>query len=52
MIFGDVVARAPMKRWGLPEEVAYTVSFLASDRASFVTGTAIDIDGGLSSASQ
>jgi NAD(P)-dependent dehydrogenase (short-subunit alcohol dehydrogenase family) len=35
-----------MNRFGLPEEVAYTVSYLLSDKASFITGAAIDIDGG------
>ena len=35
-----------MNRWGMPEEVAYTVSFLLSDKASFMTGASIEIDGG------
>jgi len=41
-----MAARAPINRWGLPEEVAYAVSYLLSDKASFVTGTDVVIDGG------
>ncbi|MCQ2183590.1 MAG: SDR family oxidoreductase, partial [Bacteroidales bacterium] len=37
----------PMRRMGKPEEVAYLVSFLASDKASFITGQVIGINGGL-----
>lgn len=36
----------PMKRFGRPEEIADMIVFLASDRASFTTGTAIVVDGG------
>ena len=35
-----------LKRFGKPEEVAATVVFLASERAGFITGTMIDVDGG------
>lgn len=41
-----VEAAAPMKRAGTPEEVANAVLFLASDEASFITGTSVSVDGG------
>jgi 3-oxoacyl-[acyl-carrier protein] reductase len=36
----------PMKRVGEPREFAALVAFLASDRASYITGTSIPVDGG------
>ena len=39
-------ALVPMGRWGTPEEVAETILFLASTRASFITGSNVVIDGG------
>ncbi len=36
----------PLKRLGLPEEIAETATFLASDAASFITGAELAVDGG------
>ena len=37
----------PLRRIGQPEDVAKVVGFLASDAASYVTGTVIPVDGGM-----
>lgn len=42
----DLRPPQPMARWGLPQELAAAVLFLASDESSFVTGSAIPVDGG------
>jgi NAD(P)-dependent dehydrogenase (short-subunit alcohol dehydrogenase family) len=41
-----MVSRIPMGRYGEPDEVAYGVLYLASDEASWVTGSELVIDGG------
>ncbi|PJZ86296.1 SDR family NAD(P)-dependent oxidoreductase [Leptospira harrisiae] len=41
-----IESTVPMKRFGSPEEIADMVLFLSSDRASFVTGSCIVVDGG------
>jgi len=42
-----LVARQPIGRLGTPEEIAAAVLYLASDDASFMTGSALVLDGGL-----
>ncbi|MBF6331203.1 SDR family oxidoreductase [Nocardia transvalensis] len=44
---GAAAAGYPMKRLGTPEDVAALVSFLVSDRASWITGEVVRVDGGL-----
>lgn len=41
------IARIPLGRIGLPQDVADAVAFLASTRASYITGQALHVDGGL-----
>lgn len=41
------LTRVPAGRFGLPEEVAETVSFLAGDGSSYITGQTIHVNGGL-----
>ena len=43
-MMGDKV---PVKRWGEPEDVANAYCFLASDEASYISGTVLNVDGGV-----
>jgi 2-hydroxycyclohexanecarboxyl-CoA dehydrogenase len=46
--FIDALRRAvPMKRLGMPEEIASAVAFLASEDANFITGQTLSVSGGL-----
>ena len=42
-----VLAQIPLKRVGEPRDIAETVAFLASDKASYITGQVISVDGGM-----
>ena len=44
----SIAARTPVGRWGTPQDIAKTALFLASPDASFITGTTLVVDGGLS----
>jgi 3-oxoacyl-[acyl-carrier protein] reductase len=43
----ELKALIPMQRFGEPEEVAEAIVFLASPKASYITGTVLSINGGL-----
>jgi 3-oxoacyl-[acyl-carrier protein] reductase len=43
-MMGDKV---PLKRWGVPEDVANLYCFLASDEASYISGAVLPVDGGV-----
>jgi 3-oxoacyl-[acyl-carrier protein] reductase len=46
-VLDGMVARTPLGRMGQPEDIANAFVFLASDVASFITGTVLSVDGGL-----
>lgn len=45
-LYAEFGGRTALGRWGRPEEVAEAILFLASDAASFITGTTLVCDGG------
>jgi NAD(P)-dependent dehydrogenase (short-subunit alcohol dehydrogenase family) len=47
-VVADCVDHTPLGRMGRPEEIAKLIAWLASDEASFISGTTITADGGLS----
>lgn len=44
---GDLLKETPIQRWGTPMDISQAAAFLASDAASFITGTDLRIDGGM-----
>jgi 3-oxoacyl-[acyl-carrier protein] reductase len=47
VVLAEVKKRIPAKRVGTADEIAYTVLFLASPAAAYITGQTITVDGGL-----
>ena len=46
--FDVVTSMIPLGRWGRPEELAHAVTFLLDDRAAYITGAVLSVDGGMS----
>jgi NAD(P)-dependent dehydrogenase (short-subunit alcohol dehydrogenase family) len=46
----EILAKVPMNRMGVPEEIAEAVVWMCSDKASFMTGAAQVVDGGYTTA--
>jgi 3-oxoacyl-[acyl-carrier protein] reductase len=46
-VVAESVSTIPLGRYGMPEEYAAAVAFLASERAAYITGSVIRVDGGL-----
>jgi len=45
-VLEKIIARVPVGRLGMPEEIARGVLFLAADEAGFITGSTLSINGG------
>ena len=43
----SVLSQVPLGRMGKPEEIAQAAAFLASDRAAYITGQTLLVDGGM-----
>ena len=46
-IASKLIENIPLQRWGTVEDVAHATAFLASDKASYITGHVLVVDGGL-----
>jgi NAD(P)-dependent dehydrogenase (short-subunit alcohol dehydrogenase family) len=45
-LYAQAVRKIPAKRIGTPEDIARSILFLSSEKASYINGAALDIDGG------
>ena len=45
-VVDEFATHVPLRRAGLPEEVAATIAFLASPGGAYITGTTVVVDGG------
>ncbi|MHB1956914.1 MAG: SDR family oxidoreductase, partial [Sulfobacillus sp.] len=45
-VASQVAAMVPLGRLGTPDDVAQAISYLASERASYITGAVLHVDGG------
>ena len=43
----ELVSQIPLGRFGLPEDIAFSVAFLASDQAGYITGQVLGVNGGM-----
>lgn len=43
----EIVSKVPLGRWGIPEDISYAAVYLLSEASSYITGSDIKIDGGV-----
>ncbi len=43
----EIIKKIPLGRTGAPEEIAHAIAYLASDRASYITGETLNVNGGM-----
>ena len=43
----EILRQIPLKRMGMPEDIAHAVDFLASEKADYITGTILHVNGGM-----
>jgi 3-oxoacyl-[acyl-carrier protein] reductase len=43
----EILRQIPLKRMGMSEDIAHAVDFLASEKAVYITGTVLHVNGGM-----